>query len=197
MWEPRVSKDFSAPSLLRIMHHIPLLTVAVSPNLHFLLGVFHSVAPPYLSKLLFISQTPSSAPCMPSIILCPLILSTLQDLWQSLPHSPGILAHSHLTGTHQSLHRVLWPCTHVSNKRISRLDETLQSIGSKHLEAAQIPSTTHLTNGFWGPTIGMRAGMSNILHKWELSTSVPRHKATYSILDQQLHVWGKVFFKLN
>lgn len=48
----------------------------------------------------------------PSIILCSLILSTLQDPWPSLPPSPGILAHGYLTGTHQLLHCVIWLCTH-------------------------------------------------------------------------------------
>lgn len=53
------------------------------------------------------SQPLISPPCMPtfkpSIILCSLILSTLQDSLQSLPPSPGILAHGHLTRTHQLL----------------------------------------------------------------------------------------------
>lgn len=119
-------------------------------------------------------QPALSPPCMPtfkpSIILSSLILSTLQEPQQSLLPSPGILAHGHLTRTHQILHCVFWPCAHISNQRIPGLDEALQSISFKHLRGAQIPSTVPLTGGLWGPTIGMRTGMGYTLHKWQSST---------------------------
>lgn len=157
--------------LLRIMHLITLpikpisstgLPVEVIPNFHFLLSVFHSVAPPYLSKCLLpnLSSHPMHAYLQAfnhSVLLDSVYITGSMTIPASFPR-----------------HSSPWP-SYQNSPAPALCDLTVHTQATREYQGWMRPYRASVPNIYrvhksspqhlWGPTVGMRTGMSYILQK--------------------------------